>query len=903
MSATEVVEAGSLPILSTKLLVPPHRDDVIARPRLTGRLTEGLSGKLTLVSAPPGFGKTTLVTEWLMGGDVHRVGWIGLDPGDNDPGRFLTYLVSAIRSVEPDFGPGLINLLQSSIGNDPSLVMVDLINALSRLSERVVVVLDDFHVITDEGVHRALAYLVDHQPPSVHIVVTSRVGLPIPLSLLRTRRELCELRADDLRFTIDEATSFLSDVMGLDLPPEQIAALDRRAEGWVVGLLLAALAAQDAGQPDAAVDLFSGEHRYLFDYLAEEVLRRQPPDVQDFLERTSVLEQICADLAAALGATGCQEMLEHLVTSNLFTQPLDGKRHWYRYHQLFGEFLSARFRESDPEGWTTAHARASDWYFEHGFRLEAVDHALAVGDQQRLIKLVETVGLDLVRFGRIPTITRWLAALPAEVVTERPALALLMAWATLLSRQFDDAALWLERVNLERVTDPERADRLRISLAVCRATYGRFLGDVDEIIRLSAAALDLFQAQSMPFDRSAAVALLHLGSAVRMRGDTLRSIEVLSQAVDLAKTHGGHIVELNGTSQLAYAYGELGEFEQAETWAREALRHEQEYGLRRLGMCEAARITLVFSLREREDFEAALQHLDDTLSTEVAASDVDDLRERIVALHELAMINVAKGDAGAALAVMDDPALRSRDLDARPGAWLWVAGLRARIHLFLGRAEPAIEWGKGVDFPADTPIRYLHEQAAITRAWVDIELGRPEAAERLLTRLVAGLSEAGRAYRLAEARLLLAVVLQRQGRQSEADELIDLAIGWANRHGFRRVLIDTHPDVHRLLLAARRRALRAGRDWLDFLDATLGSYGERESGGAQSELVEPLSERELEVLALLQEGISNREIAERLFLSVGTVKRHTHNLYGKLEVSNRTQAIIRGQELGLLERS
>jgi LuxR family maltose regulon positive regulatory protein len=892
-----------LPVLSTKLLVPPHRDDVIMRPRLTERLTDGLSGKLTLISAPPGFGKTTLVTEWLTCGDVRRVGWVGLDSGDNDPGRFLTYLVSAIRTVESEFGPGLTNLLQSSAGNDPALVMVDLINALSRLPERVVLVLDDFHVITDAGVHQALSYLVEYQPPSLHIVVTSRTGLPIALSLLRTRRELNELRADDLRFTIEEATNFLSDVMGLDLPPEQIAALDRRAEGWVVGLLLAALAAQDAGQPQAALDSFGGEHRYMFDYLAEEVLRRQPLEVQSFLERTSVLGQICADLAAALGASNCHDMLDHLVASNLFTQPLDGKREWYRYHQLFGEFLSARYREIDPAGWETAHALASDWYYAHGFHLEAVDHALAIGNQERLIRLIESVGLDHVRFGRIPMISRWLAALPEEVVVERPALALQMAWVTLLSREFDQAAIWMERVKLERVEDPVRADRLRISLAVCHATYARFLGDIDEIIRLSSAALDLFETLALTYDRSSAIALLHLGSAVRMRGDTLRSIEVLSQAVDLAKTHGGHIVELNGSSQLAFAYSELGDFEQAEAWARKALEREQGYGLRRLGMCEAARITLATILRERGDEDAALGLLDDTLSTEVAASDVDDLRERVSALYELALAHVARGDTAAALAAMDDPTLRSRDLDARPGARLWVAGLQAHVQLLLGQTDAAVEWAQGIDFPAGSPIAYLHEQTALARAWVDIELGRLDEAGRLLARLTGSLTEAGRAYRLAQTRLLFAVVFQRQSKQAEADELADLAIGWAQRYGFRRALIDTHPDVHRLLLAARRRAMRAGRDWLDFLDVVVSSAEGRGGDSEQSALVGPLSERELEVLALLQEGISNREIAERLFLSVGTVKRHTHNLYGKLDVSNRTQAIIRGQELGLLQRA
>jgi LuxR family maltose regulon positive regulatory protein len=333
------------------------------------------------------------------------------------------------------------------------------------------------------------------------------------------------------------------------------------------------------------------------------------------------------------------------------------------------------------------------------------------------------------------------------------------------------------------------------------------------------------------------------------------------------------------------------------------LEREREYGLRRLGMCEAARITLALTLRERDEFDAALSHLDDTLSTAVAASDVDDLRERISALYELALTHVALDDADGALAAIDDPALHSSDLHSRPGAPQWVAGMRAHIQLLLGRTEPALQWASGVQFAADAPISYLHEQTVMARAWADIELGRLDAAGELLTRLISGLIEVGRAYRLAQARLLLAVVYQRQRRQPEADELVDLAVAWASRHGFRRILVDTHPEVGRLLPAARRRALRAGRDWLDFLDVVVSSAEGRGGDSERAALVDPLSERELEVLALLQEGISNREIAERLFLSVGTVKRHTHNLYGKLDVSNRTQAIIRGQELGLLERA
>ncbi|MEZ4568945.1 MAG: hypothetical protein R2849_01150 [Thermomicrobiales bacterium] len=460
------LDASNLPILATKLSIPPSHAEIVYRSRLTDRLEAGLSGKLTLLSAPPGSGKTTLVTEWLSSTGLSRkVAWLGLDAGDNDPGRFLTYMVAAIRTVEPDFGPGLINLLQTALGSDPAIALVDLINALSGLSEQVVLVLDDYHVITNHDVHEVVSYLLNHQPPMLHIIMTTRDTPPLPLSLLRSRREVNEFRRDEMRFTIEEATTFLNGVMGLTLDAGQVAALEERTEGWIAGLLLAALSARDAADPGAVLDSFSGEHRYVFDYLAAEVVGQQPEEVQRFLDLTSMLGRMSAPLVESLTGNG-QEMLDFLVTANLFTLPLDNQRSWYRYHHLFGDFLSARFRERDPDGWREAQRRAAEWFYANGHRFEAAEHAMAADDFQQLGNLIEEVGPLLVRRGRISTISRWLEAMPEAMVLHRPQLVIQHAWVAMFSRDLQRAAHWLDLIHLEDISDPDELEAVRLEQAV-----------------------------------------------------------------------------------------------------------------------------------------------------------------------------------------------------------------------------------------------------------------------------------------------------------------------------------------------------------------------------------------------------------------------------------------------------
>ena len=897
-------EQSRFPILATKLAIPPHRADVVLRPRLTKGLNSALAGKLTTISAPPGFGKTTLVTEWLSEfPNRDRVAWISLDDGDSDPARFLTYLISAIRTIEPGFVPGLLNLLYAPVGGSQGLALTELVNGLDQLLDPMVLILDDYHAITDESVHQSLAFIMEHQPAQMHVVITSRVSPPLPLALMRARRELAEFGVEELRFTVDEATSFLNDVMGLDLDEEVIAALDERTEGWIAGLLLAALSVAGAGDREGESDLLSGDDRYIFDYLAEEVIQRQPGDIRRFLMKTAVLRRMSGDLTRTLAGQGL-EMLERLVVSNLFTIPLDNRRVWYRYHHLFGDFLSTRLRELDPDLWREQHRAAAGWF--HGQRLfsEAAEHAIAAGDHERLTAILTEVGPGAVQRGDIFTVLRWLEALPEALMLQSPKLTLLQASAYMFSFRFEEATSWLDRLDLDGRAEDDEILALRTEAAATRATLARFQGDNDEVVRQSLIALELYSRSEDPDQPSSSVPLLHLGAIYDMSGEMRRAVELLTAAIERAKGSDHRLVELNAMSHLADALCELGRLTDAEKVSREMMALEKRLGLRRVAITEAGRVSRARILRERLRYDEARALALDTLETVEATGERRDLAAQVQSLYERALTEIACGDPAAALEAIDDAMERTLRHTRTPGFGWRIGALVAHIQLLTGNFDKAQAWADERDLSESGPITYFDERPASVRAWIDIDRGRLSDARDLLDRLIATLIDTGREYRLAEARLLLAVVSHRDGDRSAAEELIDLAVDYALSEDCRRMLVDAHPGIRPLIPAARGRAITRGLDWPSEIDEMLGDLDALEAESRapdQSALIEPLTARELEVLALLAEGITNREIGDRLFVSLGTVKRHTHNIYSKLGVNSRTQAIVRSQKLGILE--
>ena len=491
----------SEPILNTMLYIPSPRPGVILRPRLIDRLGEGVHRMLILVCAPAGFGKTTLLGEWVVA-LPRPAAWLSLDEGDNDPARFLAYLVAALQTVATNFGAGVVGAVQTSQPPPTEAILTGLLNEIANFEDEIVLVLDDYHAIDVRAVDDALMFLVDHLPPRMHLVIATREGPNLPLALLRSRGQLTELRASDLRLTLNEAADFLNQVMDPSLSPEEIAALETRTEGWIAGLQLAALSMRGREDVSGFVKAFAGENRYILDYLVEEVLQRQPERIRNFLLQTSVLARLNGPLCDAVtGQENGRGMLEALEGGNFFLVPQDDKCHWYRYHHLFAEVLHAHLMQEQPARIPALHRRASEWYEQNNLAADAIRHALAAEDFERAAYLVELVVLEMRKTRQEATLLGWLEALPDELIRLRPVLSVHYA-GTLLQRgrldgveaRLRDPERWLDTTAdaSERVVvDKEDFRRLPGSVAMYRAGIALVLGDVPETVTYARRALDL----------------------------------------------------------------------------------------------------------------------------------------------------------------------------------------------------------------------------------------------------------------------------------------------------------------------------------------------------------------------------------------------------------------------------
>lgn len=901
------------PILATKLFIPQARSDTILRPRLSEQLQRGVAGKLTLISAPPGFGKTTMVVEWhaSTAGQTLPLAWISLDDGDNDLGRFMLYLVSAIRTLEPQVGEHVLSMLTSTELPGPEVLLTVLINELGHFQQRFALVLDDYHVIENPDIHRALAFLIDHLPAQLRIIMIARSDPPLPLSRMRGRRELAEFKADDLRFTPDEAADFLNGTMGLKLSAEQVARLEQRTEGWIAGLLLAALSVEQESEPADVIDTFSGDHHYIFDYLAEEVLQRQPPDVQDFLLRTSLPKRFTASLCDALtGRTGSQETIEYLTQANLFTTPLDQTRGWYRYHNLFGEFLAARYTANDPDGAMETHRRASDWFEAAGLRHDGIHHAILAEDEERGVRQIEHVGFNLVMTGRTATLESWLDRVPDFVVARNPVLCIFKAWLCVQYRRLDEAEVWLANLPSDGL-DPCLGDVICSQAAVIRSSIARLRVDVPETISRAKFALSIIKPDDV-FARS--TVLNDLGTAYRMGEQLTLATATLEEAVEAAQTAGNSVSWLVATSQLAVAYMTTGYLRRAHAAYSKALDFEGEHGLRNLGMGVAAHLGVAEVLREWNQLDSAEAQVEDGLDILRIVDDPKEIWTKLYALIVLARVRQAQGDLEGAIEVMDDALREVAELGLAGWQVERVEAFRARFSLCLGQVEPAAAWALRCELSPDDEIVYHMENTYLTYARLLYQQGLHDAARKVLARFRDLANSDYRIRRLIEIDVLDSIVLHAAGEQEEALARLESALAMAEPEGYVRVFADEGAPVGRLL--SELPALRTGRDgwqapysrgYLEHLLREIGVPADSSPVAAagtriqSSVLVEPLSERELEVLALLAQGLSNQQIANELFISVGTVKRHTHNIYGKLTVENRTQALLKGRELGLIE--
>ncbi len=903
------------PLLKTKLHVPRRRQGLVARPRLIDLLSRGAESALTLVSAPAGFGKTSVVADWLAtaAADGRAAAWLSLDQRDNDPALFWTYLVAALKTAVPGIGGSTLSLLESP---QPQMeaVLATLLNDLSTISNDVVMVLDDYHVLDARDVLDGMTFLLEHLPPQIHLVVSSRADPALPLARLRGRGELVEIRVADLRFTPEETAVYLNSLMGLGLTAAQVTALEERTEGWIAALQLAALSMRGRDDVAGFIAGFAGDDRYIVDYLVEEVLQRQSDHVRHFLLQTSILDRLSGPLCDAVtGGDGGKAMLEALDRGNLFLVTLDDRRHWYRYHQLFADVLQAHLLEERPEDVPNLHLRASAWCEQNGEPSEAIRHALAAKDFDRAADLVELAAPTTRQYRQEVTLRRWLEALPEELLKFRPVLSDAYAGSLLVRGETEgveshllDAERWLDpttggppkspaRSPEMVVADEEGFRALRASIAVHRAGQARILGDTASTVAHARRALDLVS-EDDHIGRGGAAALLglvcwtngDLDAAHRWYADGMASLE---KAGYLSDVIGGAIT----LADLRIAQGRLRE---AMSTYQRGLRLATEHAPPALRGAADMYVGMSQLCYEHNELDAAMQHL---LTSKELGEHAGLPKNRYRWRIAMARIRTAEGDLSDALDLLNEAdRLYVSDFspDVRP-----VPALRALVLIAQGRLGEALGWARERGLSVEDDVSYLREFEHLTLARVLLACYRAEHPQGsidevtlLVARLLQAAQEGARTGSVLEILVLQALVQQTQGDIPAALAALQRALTLAEPEGYVRTFVDEGPPMASLLRAAAKQGMaRSYAELLLLAFDTTDGRGPRKQG-----LIEPLSERELDVLRLLGTDLDGPDIARELVVSLNTVRTHTKNIYAKLGVNNRRTAVKRATELELL---
>lgn len=944
-----------VPFLRTKYCVPPQRAAWVPRPRLIARLDAGLERKLILVSAPAGFGKTTLLCEWIrhvrsLESPQARAdfAWLSLDEGDNDASRFLSYLARALQPIHPSIAETELADLRAV--QPPAIpgFLNRLINALDERQQaapdgsRLVLVLDDYHLITAEPVHRCLVYLLDHLPARMHLVVAARADPPLSLARLRARGQVLELRAAELRFSREETCEFLNRIMGLSLSEGDIAALETRTEGWIAGLQMAALALQEENRAlegeslappsgdrlSAFVAGLTGSNRYIMDYLVEEVLQRQPEEVQDFLLKTSILERMCAPLCAAVlqaggpessnatpgaespqpnGLTACQRILDHLDRANLFVVPLDDQREWYRYHRLFADLLRKRAELAFPGRMADLRRQASEWFERHDALEEAIEHALAAQDGKRAAGLVEKAAEGMMVRSEFITLRRWLDQLPEEQIAGRPSLCVFHAWTLFLSNS--PLRRVEERLELIQACDESQA----FKAAPLRAYMAAFGGLISQASSHALRALSGLPEEET-FLRS--MAYIVLAASELSEGDPEAGYRAFEQAARIGDQTGNLLASVLVLAGLAENDRKQGRLRQAEALYRQAIALAVDSKGKRLPIAGKALCGLGDLMREWNRLEAAERYLKEGI----------ELLESWGALViytgylALARLKQSQGDLGGAMEIVQ----KLRRLAAQTKMTLiddWVVDMaQASLWVVQGELHLVEDWAERRGLlrepdPAHLSVSerfayaHLRKYELIVLARLRIAQGQSTAALQLLDSLLPETIKASRLGLRIEIQVLRTLALSSLGRQAQALTALEAALSLAEPAGYVRIFLDEGRPMQRLLSEAHRRNPSSA------YAAVLLAAFEGEGAPAASRKarpvspaallaeIEPLSERERQVLALLSTRMTVPEMARALCVAESTLRSHVKSIYGKLGVHRRVDAVQRAEELGLSWRA
>lgn len=912
-SSIDTPTSGPL-LLATKFHSPRWRPGFVSRPRLVTALQRGAESKLTLISAPAGFGKTTLLAEWIGAASTGRaIAWVSLDHSDNDSARFWTYVITALQAHDPRLGDQALTLMRSLQPHPIESVLTSLINELAASKRSFALVFDDLHTIDNRAILDALGFLIEHLPPQARVIATTRADPPLNLSRLRARGELNELRAADLRFTPEEAGAFLNDVMGLRLSDDDVRALDARAEGWIAGLQLAALSIRDHEDVSGFIRTFAGDHRYIVDYLLEEVLHRQTDENREFLLQTSILDRLSGPLCDTVtGQRDGAARLEALERGNFFLVPLDSTRTWYRYHHLFADVLRARLLAERPEQVASLHLLASEWHEPRGSTGDAIGHALAAGAFGRVAELVELAAREMQRNRQEATMLGWLDSIPEGEISCRPVLCTVYAGVLLTNGRLVGVDTWLRIAEgwLEAmrgqvdglppgmlVADRAELDRLPGTVAVYRAGEALASGDASRTMEFARSAAGMIPDDDHLY-RGAAAALQGLAfwtdgeleSAYQAYADGMASLQRGGYIIDAV---GGSI----GLADLRIAQGRLHD---ALAIYQSGLDLSIDHGLRAPSGMADMFAGMSELHREWNDLDSAVELFAKSESLgEAAGSPQHPYRWRVA----LAQLRVSLGDLESAITLLDEADQRyASDMfpKVRP-----IPAMRARVWIAHGRLDEALAWASKRGVSLDDPIDYLSvfdhltlARVMLAKAGEERTVDAVEPTMGLLERLRLAADDAGWVGSLVETLVLESLGYQRLGNSPAARASLGRALSLAEAGGYVRMFVDEGEPMRRLLRemvgnGEGRHAQRVLRAWD-------GTERTATAGTSAAGLVEPLTPREIEILRLIAAGLRNQEIADRLYISLPTVKRHVANAYGKLGVTHRTEAIARANALGIL---